>query len=386
MLSLMKAKHYEYRSNPLPLQLLTDAKNLKSKISQYSDERMLVELERLMCYMQDGHSYILPVARNINTFYMPIQFYIFSDGVFIIDAEEPYKNLVGCKVKTINGININKLIDDMNTYIHHDNIYTIKWFAPTVLRFRGIYEQYGLKAGAANIEMQLADKTNKLFTQTVSFISAADFRGMPKLFPSQTAANNPPPLYLTNVADNFWFTSLQEKQALYFQFNQVMDKEDETLAAFASLLDSALQTMKPKLFIIDVRHNNGGNASLLSPLIDVIKKFEWENINSKIIVITGRNTFSAAQIFISLVNKETHALFAGEPSASKPNFVGEEDNMFVLAHSGAMGNISGKYHETIPGDKRQWIEPNYPVSLSSTEYFKNTDPVLEFILNKPKWP
>ena len=49
--------------------------------------------------------------------------------------------------------------------------------------------------------MQLADKTNNLFTQTVSFISAADFRGMPKLFPSEAAAaNNPPPALSNNGA------------------------------------------------------------------------------------------------------------------------------------------------------------------------------------------
>ena len=84
------------------------------------------------------------------------------------------------------------------------------------------------------------------------------------------------------------------------------------------------------------------------------------------------------------MNKETHALFAGEPSASSPNFVGE-GNYISLPYSGAMGSISNKYHETIPGDTRKWIEPDYPVLLSSAEYFKNEDPVLEFILKKFTW-
>ena len=139
-----------------------------------------------------------------------------------------------------------------------------------------------------------------------------------------------------------------------------------------------MQRTKPTLFIIDVRHNNGGNLELLPPLVDVIKKFENINPGSKIVVISGRNTFSAAQVFISLLNKDTHALFAGEPSSSSPNFVGE-GNYISLPYSGAMGSISNKYHETIPGDKRKWIEPVYPVTLSSTAYFKNQDPVMEFI-------
>ncbi len=378
MLSLIKTQHYVYRSKPLPPQLLVDAKNLKTKISQYSDERMLGELERLMFYMHDGHSYILPVARNVNSFYLPLQFYIFSDGVYIIDADEHNKDLIGCKVESIHGVAVTKLVDDMNAYIHHDNIYTVKWFAPSVLRFRGVYEFYGLPTGSSDITMDLIDKNKKAITRNISFIPVTDFRGIPKLFPSKTS-DALVPLYLSNVSDNYWFKVLTEKKVFYFQFNQVYDKDDETLAAFALQLDSALQIEKPKLFIIDVRHNNGGNSGLLPPLMNVIKEFEHANSNSKIIVITGRNTFSAAQIFISLINKETHALFAGEPSSSSPNFVGEE-NYILLPFSGAMGSISNKYHETIPGDKRKWIEPVYPVFLSSAAYFKNQDPVMEFIL------
>ena len=98
-------------------------------------------------------------------------------------------------------------------------------------------------------------------------------------------------------------------------------------------------------------------------------------------MITGRNTFSAAQVFISLVNRDTHALFAGEPSSSSPNFVGE-GNYITLPYSGAMGSISNKYHEQIPGDKRLWIQPDFPITLSSTQYFNNEDPVLNFILEK----
>ncbi len=379
LLLLMKSQHYVYRSKPLPQQLLADAASLKTKVAQYSDERMLNELERLMFYMHDGHSYILPVATKVQAFFLPVQFYIFSDGVYIIDAAEPYKNLIGCKVLTIQNVAVAKLVNDMNYFIHQDNRYTVLWFAPSVLRFRGLYEAYGLAAGSPAVQMNLVNQNKKKITQNVSFIPAANFHGIPKLIPSQVAGNTPPPLYLSNVADNFWFTLLQQKKVLYFQFNQVQDKDNVSIALFSTKLDSALQRTKPTLFIIDVRHNNGGNLELLPPLVDVIKKFESKNPGSKIIVITGRNTFSAGQVFISLLDKDTHALFAGEPSSSSPNFVGE-GNYISLPYSGAMGSISNKYHETIPGDKRKWIEPVYPVSLSSIAYFKNQDPVMEFIL------
>ncbi|HMH35092.1 MAG TPA: hypothetical protein VK543_18780, partial [Puia sp.] len=270
---------------------------------------------------------------------------------------------------------------DMNGYIHQDNEYTVKWFAPSILRFRGIYELYGLTPGAADISMDLVDLNKNNITQKISFTPANNFHGIPKLFPSRLAGGSPVPLYLLHVEDNFWFTHLTDHKQIYFQFNQVEDKENETLASFGKRMDSILQTEKPTLLIIDVRHNNGGNLDLLAPLINALKHFEHENPASKMVIITGRNTFSAAQVFISLMNRDTHALFAGEPSSSSPNFVGE-GNYILLPWSGAMGSISNKYHESIPGDNRKWIAPDFPVLLSSQAYFKNQDPVMEFILKK----
>jgi len=381
LLVLMKREHYIYRSKPLPEKLLTDAAALKKKISQFSDERMLLELERLMFYMHDGHSYILPVAMNVKTVYLPIQFYLFSDGAYIIDADDPYKKFIGCEVLSIHGIPVTKLVDDMNGYVHQDNKYTVRWFAPSILRFRGLYEWYGNAAGANNIDMELKERNGKKIPAKISFIPATNFHGIPKLMASRLENAPPVPLYLSRVEDNFWYKTIQEKKVFYFQFNQVEDQHDRTIASFSLKLDSALHAGKYNLFVIDVRHNNGGNLTLLPPLVEVIKRFERENPSSKIIVITGRNTFSAAQVFIAQLNYQTHALFAGEPSSSSPNFVGE-GNYIRLPYSGAMGSISNKYHETIPGDHRKWIEPDYPISLSAAMYFQNRDPVMEYILQK----
>ena len=127
-----------------------------------------------------------------------------------------------------------------------------------------------------------------------------------------------------------------------------------------------------------MRHNNGGNGDLTPPLIRALKEFERAD-KGRIVIITGRNTFSAAQIFISRVESGMTAVFAGEPSSSKPNFVGEE-NEVILPYSGARGSISNRYHENIPGDTREWIVPKLAIELSSTDYFGNRDRVLEAVL------
>jgi hypothetical protein len=52
----------------------------------------------------------------------------------------------------------------------------------------------------------------------------------------------------------------------------------------------------------------------------------------------------------------------------------------VLPWSGAIGSISNRYHENIPGDTRPWIPVDIPIQLSSNEYFGGKDPVLDAAL------
>lgn len=244
-------------------------------------------------------------------------------------------------------------------------------------------EVLGLEPGAAQVRLGYRTEPGGEAEEDLEFIPVPRFRGVPKLGPAHTRGAAEAPPYLRQVSVPFWFERLggakPDGGTLYVQFNQVMDGPDESLAAFAQRLEAALAERPPRLLVVDVRHNNGGNGDLLHPLIAVLKAFESKQPTAKLVVLTGRNTFSAAQVFISRVDHETKALFAGEMSSSKPNFVGEE-NEIVLPWSQAIGSISNRFHESIPGDSREGIVPDLKVEVSSADYFGNRDPVLDAVL------
>jgi len=131
---------------------------------------------------------------------------------------------------------------------------------------------------------------------------------------------------------------------------------------------------------VDVRHNNGGNNTLVRPLVRTMIEYEMRSPEHRIYVLMGRNTFSAAQNFINRVERWTDATFVGEPSSSSPNFVGEE-NEIVLPFSRVHGSLSNRYwQDSDPWDDRPWIEPDIPVVLSAEQYLAGVDPVLERVL------
>ncbi|HUQ18662.1 MAG TPA: hypothetical protein VM099_03525 [Gemmatimonadaceae bacterium] len=378
-LDQIQKQHYVYKSKPLPPALLKAVAALEQNIPKYSDERMLFEMVRLASFIGDGHTYVLPVgAEHVPGSVIPVRFYLFSDGMFVIDARQGYEKWIGSKLIAVGTTPTATIIERMKPAIPADNPFGYKWIGPPFLNLRGILESLTDIKPGDSIPVTLQDRNGKV--QHVKFGTSPPERmqGVPKLIPSHRPDAPPVPLWLSNVTRNFWMRPLDEKR-LYVQYNQVMDEPNHTMKQSGAELDSALKNMKPATLILDVRHNNGGNSYLYPPIIDAITTWEAAQPNGKFYVLTGRNTFSAAQNFISQLDKRTRAIFVGEPSSSKPNFVGEENDL-QLPWSGAIVSISNRYHENIPGDTRQWIEPDIKVVLSSRDYFANRDPVLSRLL------
>ena len=377
----VRRQHYIYRAQPLPEAFTTRVQKVKDGVSRSSDERMLFELTGLMSLLGDGHCYVFPMSvRGEPTKCLPLQMYLFSDGMFVVDAEKGFEEWRGRQITRLGPVSAADAMKRVAEYTSRDNAMGVTWVGPFLLRFRGMFEVLGLEAGQAKIRLGYRIGAGDEAAEDIDFITVPRFRGIPKLVPPYSRGAAEPPLYLRRVAEPYWFERLDD-ETLYVQFNQVMDGPDESIAAFARRLETALGERQPELLVVDVRHNNGGNAYLLPPLLGVLKAFEAKSPAARLVVLTGRNTFSAAQIFIAQVDRETKAVFAGEMSSSKPNFVGEE-NGFVLPWSKASGSISNRYHESIPGDRREGIQPELELRLSSANYFGNRDVLLEAVRRK----
>ena len=378
-LEQMKRQHYVYSRQPLPAALVDAANRLSGNVPRYSDERILAEFEHLASFAGDGHTYILPFgSRRVTAHMLPLRFFLFSDGMYVIDAFPGYERWIGSKVVRVGDTPAETVIERMRPTLSADNRFTYLWVAPPLLSFRGFLENFADGIDGDGVSLTLRPQGAAETRIRIAPVVAPPLRGIPKLMASRLAGAPAAPMYLSDVGRNFWFRPLADS-VLYFQFNQVMNADSESLAEFANRLDGTVRATRPRAIIVDARHNNGGNLALLPPLIDVFHRYESDRKDGRIYVLMGRNTFSAAQFFLGDMDRYTHTIFAGEPSSSKPNFVGEETTV-QLPWSGGIGSISDRYHESIPGDKREWIEPAIKYSLSSADYFANRDPLLVRVL------
>ena len=132
---------------------------------------------------------------------------------------------------------------------------------------------------------------------------------------------------------------------------------------------------------MDLRNCGGGNSEYNKFLIEALLQHPEINQKKHFYTIIGRETFSAAINLVTDLEYRTNTIFVGEPTGSKPDFIGES-SVLKLPYSGLYLVISNRYHQGGANnslDKRPWIAPSILIQLTSKEYTENDDPLMDFL-------
>jgi hypothetical protein len=365
----------------------TAVKNLHDSVPKLTDIQIIIEMTKLMRKVGDGHTGLLPTHPEFQPT-LPVQFYLFQEGLFIIAADPKYKELLGAQVLRFQEQTIDNIIRALDPLISRDNenpIWT-RQRAPYLMRNLPLLNGLGLISSPAEVSLTIraldgAERVVKLMTDTSQpniwnvKPHPATWVGLP-----QTLAA-PLPLYLKNAAAPYWFEHLAENKLVYFQFNSVRNDRNEPFAQFVARLLKFIDENAVEGLMIDLRWNNGGNTGLAPSLIQGLIRHDKINRRGKLFVIIGRRTFSAAQNTATYLEQQTNAIFVGEPTGSSPNFVGEED-FFTLPYSKLQANVSELFWQSSwPGDRRIWIAPLLYTPPTFAAYRANRDLALEAILD-----
>ena len=177
-------------------------------------------------------------------------------------------------------------------------------------------------------------------------------------------------LVMANAAE----AELPERDAVYVQFNGVLNDAAECLPAFGVRLWSVLEAQKPRNLIIDLRHNTGGTTSLYPELLRTVIAYTRVP-DRKLYVLIGRRTYSAAANFITDRERLANPVFVGEASSECRNLNGDVA-LVPLPHSDLSGAISGVRWNLSRDvfDGRREMSPHVPVQLTAAAYFAGHDP------------
>jgi tetratricopeptide (TPR) repeat protein len=364
---------------------------LDAAIPQLTDMQIIVEMNKLLRPLGDGHAWVWPPDED-ETFRqrLPVQFYLFEEGLFIVAAEPPHADLLGTRVLGFGAKTVEEAIAAVDAIVHRDNGNSqwAKCRIPRLLRIAPLLHALGVTPSADEVVLAVSDRAGEARSVPLQpKLVRADAESFPRpdaLSPEgwrflPDAAPEPLPLYLRNVDAPYWFTLLEDERILYFQFNAVRDDPREPLADFGERLFGFIAEGAVAKLVIDLRWNGGGNTFLELPLLH---RLIGSPVNRRggLYAIIGRATFSAAQNFCGFLDRHTEAIFVGEPTGSSPTFVGETVE-FALPWSKTSVNVSDLlWQGTWPMDYRVWIAPTLYAPPTFAAFRANRDPALEAVL------
>jgi tetratricopeptide (TPR) repeat protein len=368
--------------------------SLSDQVPELSDFQIIAGIMRLLRPLGDGHAFVIPDEEDLETRRaLPVKFYQFTEGVFVTAASSQYRELLGAQLVRFGDRDLDGALAEIEPLVSRDNPQQVTWIGTELLRWTPLMHALGLVAapGRAELTVRLASGSTKEVCVESVAVGKQDYPS-PAPPPSPTRPRpagwtslpdtlpGPMPLYLRNCDVSYWFEYLADSSTVYFQFNGVGDEPPESLAAFCERLFTFIDGHQVDRLVIDLRWNGGGNTYLVQPLLHRLVGSRKINQRGSLYVIVGRGTFSAAQNTSTAIERETNAIFVGEPSGSRPNFIGETIP-FTLPYSKAMVNVADLYWQTSwPMDHRPWIAPDLYAPPSFEAYSHNLDPAMEAIL------
>lgn len=358
-----------------------EVENLLTDLPELTDAQIIVRIRRLVSMIEDGHTSMLP---NYDAFYplshYPLDFYAFEDGVYVVNATAPYEEFIGAKLVHVGTMDVESAYALLEKTAVYENEWTQRlttanqFYEGVMLLGAGIIEDIA----APNFVFEMINgETVTLNPEPLAFGTFLNFIGNEFNLPVREDV-----LYLSN-RDTFWWMHLTEENVVYLQYNMVgrTNSEGVTLASVANDIEDLVDSGDIERVVIDLRHNPGGNVAMYVSLRTFLMDHEFFQQPDHLIILIGRQTFSAAVVLSLQLEDLIGPVFMGEPTGGMPNMF-ENAGALRLPNSGLTINVATRSRQDGgEDDLRPAVEPSIHIPLTSVDYFAGNDPVLEAALN-----
>jgi len=380
----MERMHWDLYAKISKDEFAREVTAIKDAVPGLTESQVRARLRKVLERVGDGHT--LMRARmegdTVSVRY-PLDLYRFTDGIFVRGVPKEHERALGCRVVKLGSLTADAAYVAMKAYLSVDNEMGYRDYVGSALVSPDILEGIGAVKAGENLVLTLEKPGAKAFTMSVPVARyvASTLSGprLPGYVYANEASKAPLPFWQKNAGTTLWFEHDAARKLVYAWVGAVDDMEGKTFEQFCTELFGFINSNGVENLVLDLRMNGGGNTGVVLPLIHGLVKCDAVNKEGHLFVITGRRTFSAAMNTCSLIELHTEALFVGEPTGSKPNFVGESTS-FVLPCNRYRVYCSSRYWQhVVSEDKRPWIAPDLVAEPAFGDYAANRDPVMEAI-------
>jgi len=368
-----KRIHYApFRRTP-EAEIDAQTKSLDTEIPNLTDDQVFVRMRGIIALLGDGHTAVLQNKIAM----LPVSFFWLPEGLHIISALSPHGDLVGARVLKFGETTADEALRRSQTIASSDNAMNLQARAADQLRSMVVLRGLGIVAPEGPVKLEIEDAQGS--TRLVE-LEPRDKQANRKDWLQQVpGCETPLPLALRMRSQLYSFERISDQRLIYCQINALANDPKESLKDFCTRLFRAVAEPEVDALVLDLRFNGGGNTFLNPPLVDGLVSSEKLRKPGSLFVIIGRGTFSAAQNTSTDIERRTGAIFVGEPTGSRPNFIGE-NVMVPLKHTGWALSVSDLWWQhSSAQDYRTWIPPQLYAPPTAAALKAHRDPALEVI-------
>ena len=390
LLAALERLHPDFDQKTTRGQFESSAKALRDRIPSLAAHEIVVELQRIVTLVGDGHTNInLSNANGVDFHQLPVRVGFYSDGVWVEGADRAYASLVGGRVTAIGGVPIATVIERIEPLISRDNDAWFDAAVPHVINLIEVLHALRISDRLDRTSLTIV-KDNRESTVEVRPLErtrprAIGYPFLPRYTYDWVDASDPtsPPLFRRKFNEVYWYEYQPESRLLYIKWDQVVNRATAPTAlgmireatAFARDNESRIDKV-----LLDLRNNTGGEGGLLDPVVREFVRAREIDQPGRFFVAIGSRTFSAASILSVQLDRYSTAIFVGEPTGGKVN-VAAGHVFYTLPNSQITVSISPLvYQSAFPQDTREFVQPLIYVKPAFADYAANRDPVVAEVI------
>ncbi len=344
------------------------------RLPELERDELLVEVLRIVAMTgeRDGHMGLFPLMNHARPLHLlPVRIWAFPEGMYVVKSPER-PELVGTRLVAIEGKPVDDVAALVRPLVTRDNESSLILRLPEFMITGEILHGLGIAASAVRGRLTLERANGERFDATLSTLAGPAYWD---LIDDVWAPPAPPgvatPLWLRNQHRSQWFAKLAKGRVLYAAYSHAT----EPTGRFAEALLTRARKPKVKRVVVDVRLNGGGDNTSYGWLVSALAS-RAVNRPGKLVLLTGRVTFSAGGNFVAEVDAFTRARIVGEAAGGSPHNYGDAMDV-TLENLGWTVHVPPQYVEVLGRpDERTAIPPDVPVQITAADHFAGRDPVL----------
>jgi hypothetical protein len=314
-----------------------------------------LELSRIVALADNGHTSSPPVMRAPRFNRVPFRLTPLDSGFYVLRAQAAHADLLGAKLVSIDGKPVNDVRAVARTLSGGINRWRDR-YAPYFMESPALMQALGVvrDSTAATFEFVLGNN------RKVSRRIAADAPSGPATFaptsrwlsPSEFQADGHEWRTLLTEADAPWslrewgkrfrWRDAPEVQGVVVELRQNVDAGEQKLTPFLTMMLDTLKARAPRVIVLDMRFNSGGNLQITRDFAESLPKIASE----RVFVITSPYTFSAAISTVGYLKQAApdKVTIVGEGLGDRLNFFAE-GRPFDLPGTGVGFGVTTQRHD-----------------------------------------